>query len=534
VSTQFDQLKKPSPKTLDQLIELLRNSGAALPSIVKPDSSDLSNPVITGVAYDSRAVKPGDIFISIEGMKQDGNAFIAQAIQNGASCIVSEKSTGPYTAPLLLVPDARKAMASLASALYEKPSSKLRVLGVTGTNGKTTTTHLIEHILNFAGLKTGLIGTLGARLPIYEESNGKPVYKGKSQYLDVHHTTPQASDLQALLHTMASDGLSHVAMEVSSHALALNRVQDCNFASATLTNITQDHLDFHKTMDNYWRAKQLLFKMLQAPPGQKTTAAINLDDDLADEFIKTLNKDVELFTYGLSKEARIHPKEFHFDHKGTAVTLATPHGDIAFTTRLTGEFNLYNVMAAMAVALGEGISKEQVAESLRDFAGVSGRFEVVQAKTADSNSQNPLCIVDYAHTPDGLDNVLKAARALVPKEGKLIALFGCGGDRDSSKRPQMGEIAETLADRVVVTSDNPRSEDPQQIIADILAGIKRLKDVTVEVDRAKAIAMAVKMAQAGDVLVVAGKGHETYQILKDKTIDFDDRVEVAQALSTRI
>ncbi|MBP7579257.1 MAG: UDP-N-acetylmuramyl-tripeptide synthetase, partial [Candidatus Obscuribacter sp.] len=226
--------------------------------------------------------------------------------------------------------------------------------------------------------------------------------------------------------------------------------------------------------------------------------------------------------------------EFHFDHKGTAVTLATPHGDIAFTTRLTGEFNLYNVMAAMAVALGEGISKEQVAESLRDFAGVSGRFEVVQAKTADSNSQNPLCIVDYAHTPDGLDNVLKAARALVPKEGKLIALFGCGGDRDSSKRPQMGEIAETLADRVVVTSDNPRSEDPQQIIADILAGIKRLKDVTVEVDRAKAIAMAVKMAQAGDVLVVAGKGHETYQILKDKTIDFDDRVEVAQALSTRI
>jgi len=533
VSTQFDQLKKPSPKTLDQLIELLRNSGAALPSIVKPDSADLSNPTITGVAYDSRAVKPGDIFISIEGMKQDGNAFIAQAIQNGASCIVSEKATGPYQAPLLVVPDARKAMASLASALYEKPSTKLRLLGVTGTNGKTTTTHLIEHILNFAGLKTGLIGTLGARLPLYEGSPDKPVYKGKSQYLDVHHTTPQASDLQALLHTMLSEGLSHVAMEVSSHALALNRVQDCAFASATLTNITQDHLDFHKTMENYWRAKQLLFKMLQAAPGQSATAAINLDDELAPEFIKTLDKNVELFTYGQSKEARIHPKEFHFDHTGTRVELATPHGDIAFTTRLTGEFNLYNVMAAMAVALGEGVTKEQVAESLRDFAGVAGRFEVVQANQSNGN-KNPLCIVDYAHTPDGLDNVLKAARALVPQEGKLIALFGCGGDRDSSKRPQMGEIAENLADKVVVTSDNPRSEDPQQIIADILAGIKRLKDVTVEVDRAKAIAMAVKMAQAKDVLVVAGKGHETYQILKDKTIDFDDRVEVAQALSTRI
>ncbi|HND69067.1 MAG TPA: UDP-N-acetylmuramoyl-L-alanyl-D-glutamate--2,6-diaminopimelate ligase, partial [Candidatus Obscuribacter sp.] len=323
------------------------------------------------------------------------------------------------------------------------------------------------------------------------------------------------------------------AMEVSSHALALKRVLGTNFASACLTNITQDHLDFHKTMEHYYRSKRILFEMLNTNKTGKAVAVVNLDDALAQEFINATGKEVELLTYGKNPEASIHPRQFHFDFRGTTLCLATPHGDIEFSTRLTGEFNLYNVMAAMAVCLGEGLTKEQVASALKDFGGVSGRFEVVPPPSG--SERQPLCIVDYAHTPDGLENVLKAARALVENQGsgRLIAVFGCGGDRDSSKRPQMGEIAENLADLVVVTSDNPRSEEPQQIIADILAGIKRLKDVTVEADRAKAIAEAVKMARAEDVVLIAGKGHETYQILKDRTIDFDDRIEVANALKQR-
>ena len=533
MSTQFNKLGKPTGKKLDELLaELLRDDGAASPSSVIPSLTPIET-IVTGIAYDSRQVQPGDAFFSIEGQKQDGNTFIAQALERGASCIFSEKQSGPYAVPLVVVGDVREALARVSDYLYERPSNKLRLLGVTGTNGKTTTTHLIEHILNFHGLKCGLVGTLGARLPIFEEEDGKPVFKGKSEYLDVHHTTPQACDLQALLHTMAERGLTHVAMEVSSHALALKRVLGTNFASACLTNITQDHLDFHKTMEHYYRSKRILFEMLNANTSGKAVAVVNLDDALAKEFISATGKGVELLTYGKTPEATIHPRQFHFDFRGTSLCLATPHGDIEFSTRLTGEFNLYNVMAAMAVCLGEGLTKEQVAAALKDFGGVSGRFEVVPPPPG--SERQPLCIVDYAHTPDGLENVLKAARALVENQGsgRLIAVFGCGGDRDSSKRPQMGEIAETLADLVVVTSDNPRSEEPQQIIADILAGIKRLKDVTVEADRAKAIAEAVKMARPDDVVLIAGKGHETYQILKDRTIDFDDRIEVANALKQR-
>lgn len=517
------ELNSPAAKNLQSLFnELSLELGAALECIA--GAVPLDQVKVSGIAYDSRAVEPGFAFFSIEGQKQDGNTFINHAIEKGATVVFSEKRSGPYSVPVVIVPDARAALAAFACAFYDNPSKKLRVLGVTGTNGKTTTTHLLEHIFNHAGKKTGLIGTLGARLP----GSGN-----ESEYLDVKHTTPQASDLQALFYTMVEKGVSHVAMEVSSHALALSRVAGTTFAGAALTNITQDHLDFHITMENYWRAKRILFESLVEGKDQsKPTAVVNLDDEYAAHFVEVC-RGVNLITYGMGKEASVHPLEAAFDFAGTRLTLATPGGDIAFTTRLTGQFNLYNVMAAMAIALGEGLSKEEVAEALRDFPGVSGRFEVVPAKKNGKTFAAPLCIVDYAHTPDGLENVLKAARALVPAQGKLIAVFGCGGDRDSSKRPQMGEIAETLADQVVVTSDNPRSEDPQQIIADILAGIKRLKDVTVESDRADAITMAVKTASDQDVIVVAGKGHETYQILKDRTIDFDDRKEVAKALCAR-
>lgn len=543
MSTQFDT---PAPKALNQLLsELRRDSGAALAAREVPansasaksntgsksDSDSKPNSgLVTGIAYDSRHVEPGNAFFSIEGYTVDGNKFINQAIERGASVIFSEKESGPYDVPLIVVKDVRAAIAAVSSDIFEAPSKKLRLLGVTGTNGKTTTTHLIEQILNANGHPTGLIGTLGARIPSFKD--GK--YLGESEYLDVKHTTPQASDLQALLYTMANRGVKQIAMEVSSHALALKRVFGCHFAAACLSNVTQDHLDFHKTMEHYWQSKRQLFEMLGKSAVHPRTAAINLDDELAPEFIKATAKDINLITYGYSEKASIHVKKGNFDFSGMKLTLATPSGVISFSTKLTGRFNLYNIMAAMAVCMGEGLEKEAIAESLVDFCGVSGRFEVVPPPPhLAAQDRSPLCIVDYAHTPDGLENVLKAARALVPEDGKLIAVFGCGGDRDSSKRPQMGEIAENLADEVVVTSDNPRSEDPQQIIADILTGIKRLKGVTVEVDRARAIESAVLAASPKDVIVVAGKGHETYQILKDSTIDFDDRKEVAKALEQR-
>lgn len=536
MSIQFDS---PPQKALTELLsELRRDSGAAFATKVlgaqapgaQSDAADNTDAIIKGISYDSRDVVPGSAFFSIEGQKLDGNKFIAQALEQGASCIFSEKESGPYPVPLVQVKDVRTAIAAVSSLLYQSPSKKLRLLGVTGTNGKTTTTHLIEHILNTTGRPTGLIGTLGARIPTF--ADGK--YEGKGEYLDVKHTTPQASDLQALLYTMANRGVKHIAMEVSSHALALKRVFGCNFAAACLSNITQDHLDFHKTMEHYWQSKRILFEMLSQSALQPRTAAINLDDELAAEFIKATAKDINILTYGYSNKAAIHVKKGNFDFSGMKLTLATPSGDISFSSKLTGKFNLYNIMAAMAVCMGEGVEKEEIAAALLDFKGVSGRFEVVPPPAHQATAgRAPLCIVDYAHTPDGLDNVLKAARALVPEDGKLIAVFGCGGDRDSSKRPQMGEIAEALADQIVVTSDNPRSEDPEQIIADILTGLKRLKDVTVEVDRASAIRRAVLTAGPKDVVVVAGKGHETYQILNDRTIDFDDRKEVAEALDER-
>lgn len=530
-SSQFDESKKfdkPAAKDLNQLLsELHRHRGAAfalreeLP--IGADREEALTPVtITGIAYDSRKVEPGDIFVSIEGQKADGDKFIGEAIKRGAKAVLSQKQSGPYTVPLLVVSDVHAAFALLSAAVYDYPSQKLRLLGVTGTNGKTTTTHLIEHILGQGGIKAGLIGTLGARFP-------------NSQYIDLKHTTPQASDLQALLATMVGRGVTHAAMEVSSHALALKRVFGCHFASACLTNISQDHLDFHNTMENYWHSKRILFEMLQESQGSRT-AVINLDDDLAPKFIEAIPVDIrelELITYSFNdNKANIHVVDYQFDFSGTRLKLATPGGIIDMHTRLQGKFNIYNVMAAMAVCLAEGLSKESIADALSDFAGVSGRFEVVGA--GGGQVMAPLCIVDYAHTPDGLENVLKTARALVPVGGKLIVVFGCGGDRDTTKRPQMGSIAEGLADQLVVTSDNPRTEDPQAIIGQIMAGIKRFQQrVTVDPDRARAIRNAVMAASPQDVVVVAGKGHETYQILGDKKIDFDDRLEVGRALNER-
>lgn len=502
------KLLKPD---LERLGNFLKVPAERIPSALK----------YSGIAYDSRKVQRGDVFFCVPGQKTNGNEFIEQAIQAGASCIVSEQQHAGLTVPAIVVSDVRQVLADLANAFYDFPSRKLRLLGVTGTNGKTTTTHLIEQILERANKKVGLIGTLGAR---WDEG-------GERKYVDIKHTTPQATDLQRLLADMVDRKLSHVAMEVSSHALALKRVASCDFAVACLTNITQDHLDFHHTMEHYWRSKRLLFEQLNASAQPNKLAVINADDRLSPEFIKVMDKDVRTWTYSFSPGTDCFVIDVNFDFRGTRLRLHTPHGQVQLSLKLNGRFNVYNTMAALLIALNEGIPPDVCKQALEEFAGVPGRFEVVSSPNEDGG--DPLCIVDYAHTPDGLENVLRAGRALVPPNGQLIAVFGCGGDRDSSKRPQMGAIAENLADKLVVTSDNPRTEEPDQIIADILAGIRRIKGVVVEPDRAAAIAMAISEATERDVIVVAGKGHETYQILKDKTIDFDDREQVREALVAR-
>ncbi len=501
-----------------QLLPALERIGGAVAS--KSQSQAVT---FSGVCYDSRKVASGDAFVCIEGEKFDGNKFIDDAIKAGASCIVSQRrSDRTLPVPYVVVSDVRSALAELAAYFYDEPSSKIRLIGVTGTNGKTTTTHLVEHIFLADRRKIGLIGTLGAR---WSEAN-QP-----SQYLDTKHTTPQASDLQALLGDMASKNVSHVAMEVSSHALALERVHGCEFAVACLTNVTQDHLDFHKTMDHYWKAKRQLFEMLVKSRQANKTSVINIDDGLAPEFIKaTSGTDVRTWTYGWKDNADMYVKGATFDFRGTRLKLETPHGELDLNLHLNGRFNVYNVMAALLICMAEGVDLEVCKEALEEFKGVAGRFETV---STGGDKPEPLCLVDYAHTPDGLENVLKAARALVPDGGQLIAVFGCGGDRDATKRPQMGGIADNLADVLVVTSDNPRSENPTSIIDNILAGIKRKEGIIIEADRARAIKQAVAKATERDIVVVAGKGHETYQILGDKTIDFDDRIEVRKALEAR-
>ncbi len=472
---------------------------------------------ITGVAFDSRQVKPGNAFVCIPGDKVDGNQFIGEAVKNGAACIFSEVARETCPVPLFNVADVRLALAVLADHFYDYPSHRLRVLGVTGTNGKTTTTHLIEHVLNAAGVKTGLIGTLGAR------------WHAQIGYQNIKHTTPQSSDLHAILNRIAESGCSHVSMEVSSHALVQKRIAGCHFAVACLTNVTQDHLDFHKTMDNYWRSKRRLFEEIADSVHPNKCVVVNADDPLAPEFLAVVGSSVRRLTYGWTSDADTYVEAATFDFEGMHLSLVTPAGPLAMRLKLTGRFNVYNVMAAISVCLAEGVDPATLAYAVKDFPGVDGRFELVSV----GEKGEPLCIVDYAHTPDGLENVLRTARSLVPEQGRLIAVFGCGGDRDPSKRPQMGAIAEATADEVIVTSDNPRSEDPQQVISNILAGIKRTGSVKVEGDRARAINLAISQASVRDVVDVAGTGHENYQILADRTIPFDDRTEVRLSLKRR-
>ena len=480
---------------LDELIEHLDYK----------DLTDFKNVEITGISYNSKTTKPGDIFVCLTGEYTDGHEYAKNAIENGAvALLVEHKVDAGCKIPQIMVSSTRHKIADIADRFYSSPSKGINLIGITGTNGKTTVTHLIQKILEENGQKCALIGTLGYKLT----SNG--------EYRDAKHTTPQAPELQATLRMIKDvEKIDNVVMEVSSHALEQNRVGGCQFNGAVLTNLTQDHLDYHITMDNYFEAKALLFKGL----AEGDFAVINLDDNYAERFLSVIPEGVRVFTYGVKKDADVKAKDIHFSLNGAEFTLVVNKEEHKVNLHMNGMFSVYNVLAAVTAAMAMGIDLKTSLKALENVKGVAGRFEVVAKK--------PLVIVDYAHTPDGLENVLNSAREITPKDGKLICLFGCGGDRDATKRPKMGAIAEKIADKIIITSDNPRSEDPQQIITDIITGLKNVnpETVIVEPDRGHAIALLKTIAGNNDVVVIAGKGHENYQILKDRTIHFDDREE---------
>lgn len=458
---------------------------------------------VSGISYNSKTTKKGDIFICLVGEHTDGHEYAQMAIDNGAVALLVEHPVD-IKIPQVVVTNTRHKIADIADRFYSRPSLGLNLIGITGTNGKTTVTHLIQKIFEENHQKCALIGTLGYKL----SSNG--------EYRDAKHTTPQAPELQATLRMIKDvEKIDNVVMEVSSHALEQNRVGGCRFDGAVFTNLTQDHLDYHITMENYFNAKAILFKKLK----EDNFAVINVDDDYGQRFIDVLPEGVKCYTYGVKNKADVSAKNIEFSLNGAEFTLVTPNGEYKVSLHMNGMFSVYNVLAAITTAIAENINIEVALKALENVKGVAGRFEVVAKK--------PLVIVDYAHTPDGLENVLNSAREITPKDGHLICLFGCGGDRDATKRPKMGAIAEKIADKIVITSDNPRSEDPQQIITDIIAGLKSVnpEKVTVEPDRGRAIELLKTISSNNDVVVIAGKGHEDYQILKDRTIHFDDREE---------
>jgi UDP-N-acetylmuramoyl-L-alanyl-D-glutamate--2,6-diaminopimelate ligase len=500
---------------LAELITHLSDATLATPALAQKMSQQQADQVTS----DSRQVKPGSVFVAMSGSRSDGHQFLSAAAAQGAALLIveaghPESAKLPESVAIVTVKNTHKALAELSSALYGFPGRRMRLVGVTGTNGKTTVTHLIEQMLADHNHKVGLIGTLGFK-------KGRTSTKAQ-QYDSTGHTTPMATELQEILHEMQTEGDEFVVMEVSSHALEQYRTHGCDFEVAVLTNVTQDHLDYHKTMEHYWQAKAMLFRDLDVSGGKKRAAVINLDSDYASEFVKACPKEATLYTYAIkSQEANVRIENPHYSIAGSSFTVITPVGRAQVKLKLGGQFSVYNALAAIATGLALGLSLEDVVASIERVTGIRGRFEVV--------SEKPYVLVDYAHTPDGLENILNAARAVTPEKGRLIAVFGCGGDRDATKRPKMGRIAEQLADLLVITSDNPRSEDPQQIITDVISGIQRFDSgrMAVEADRKQAIHQAIDMAQPQDIIVVAGKGHEDYQILGDRTIHFDDR-EVVQ------
>ncbi|AVH71802.1 UDP-N-acetylmuramoyl-L-alanyl-D-glutamate--2,6-diaminopimelate ligase [Nostoc sp. 'Lobaria pulmonaria (5183) cyanobiont'] len=480
-----------------------------------PNYPTLEDVEVRGLKTNSHACRVGDLFIGMPGTRVDGGEFWQSAIASGAvAAIVSpeaaQKNPPTNQAVVISASNITQACAQIASAFYGYPGRKLQLVGVTGTNGKTTTTHLIEFLLNKANLATALMGTLYTRWAGFEQTAA--------------HTTPFAVELQQQLAEAVKAGSEFGVMEVSSHALSQGRVLGCEFEVAVFSNLTQDHLDYHSDMEDYFAAKALLF----SPNYLKGRAIINADDSYGKQLIASLDSE-RVWSYSVNdNSADFWMSDLSYQPNGVSGTLHTPKGDVAFQSPLVGQYNLENLLAAVGAVLHLGLDLELVANVIPEFPGVPGRMERVQI----SPDQDISVIVDYAHTPDSLENLLKAARPFIP--GKVICVFGCGGDRDRTKRPKMGKIAAELADVAVVTSDNPRTEDPERILQDILAGIADTVQPTVICDRAIAIRTAILQAQPGDGVLLAGKGHEDYQILGTEKIHFDDREHARDALQQRL
>ncbi|HIK45661.1 MAG TPA: UDP-N-acetylmuramoyl-L-alanyl-D-glutamate--2,6-diaminopimelate ligase [Leptolyngbyaceae cyanobacterium M65_K2018_010] len=494
---------------LHQLLESLPE-GLILPGFRLPTDQD--DQQVKGLCTNSHACQPGDVFIGMPGTRVDGGEFWPSALEAGAiAALVSPQAlqNRPVEGAACVVPLTDMAWACAAVAgCY--PARQMSLVGVTGTNGKTTTTHLIEHLLLAAQHPTALLGTLYSRWPGHQQT--------------ALYTTPFAVELQAELAAAQTAGCRYAVLEVSSHALAQKRVWGCPFEVAVFTNLTQDHLDYHRDMEDYFNAKALLF----SDSYLTGRAIVNGDTAYGPRLVQQLPPD-RCWTYSTQNpQADLFTGDLSYQAHGVTGTLITPAGQVAFFSPLVGQFNLENLLAAVGAALHLGLSLETIAAALPEFKGVPGRMEQVQV----APHQDISVIVDYAHTPDSLKNSLQAARPFVP--GRLICVFGCGGDRDRSKRPQMGRIAYDLADVVVVTSDNPRTEDPERILEDIVEGIPAaLGPESVVGDRATAIATAIAMAQPGDGILIAGKGHEDYQILGTEKIHFDDREQARQFLEKR-
>ncbi|MBD2461284.1 UDP-N-acetylmuramoyl-L-alanyl-D-glutamate--2,6-diaminopimelate ligase [Oscillatoria sp. FACHB-1407] len=496
----------------------LRELLATLPDAVTLPQHPALDEEVLGLATNSHACKPGDVFIGMPGTRVDGGEFWSSAISAGAIAALVSPAAAQKPAPspelqqacVIALPDMVSACARLAAAFYGYPGQQLQLVGVTGTNGKTTTTHLIEFFLLRAQQPTALLGTLYARWMGYQKT--------------AVHTTPFALELQEQLAEAVAAGCKLAVMEVSSHALAQGRVLECPFEVAVFTNLTQDHLDYHKDLDDYFAAKALLF----SPQYLQGRAIVNWDDPYGQRLINQIGRD-RVWSYSVTDTtADLWTSDLVYGSSGVSGVLHTPKGSVPFESPLVGQFNLSNLLASVGAALHLGLDLEAIAQALPHFAGVPGRVERVQIKS----EQDISVIVDYAHTPDSLENLLKAARPFIQQ--RMICVFGCGGDRDRTKRPKMGAIAADLADWVIVTSDNPRTEDPQRILQDIVEGIPESVNPLVICDRAEAIRTAILQAKSGDGVLIAGKGHEDYQILGTEKVHFDDREQAQLALTERL
>lgn len=470
--------------------------------------------VITDVTDDSRTVRAGTLFVAVKGERVDGHEFVDAAIRQHAGAVVLQRGEPVLAVPTIRVRDSRAALGLLGSRFHGDPTTRLRVVGITGTNGKTTTTYVCKALLESAGRRIGLVGTVA--------------YLIGQEVLPASHTTPGAIELQRLFGRMVEARLDGAVMEVSSHALSLDRTAGVAFDVAVFTNLTQDHLDFHGSMDEYFRAKLRLFTGLR-PGGLKgggQRAIVNVDDERG-EAVRAACA-VPVWTYGMSKKADLCAEEIRLSPHGTSFNLRSPAGSSRIESRLVGEHNVHNLLAAIGVALNEGMTLDQITSGLEHVSNVPGRFERVEA------GQDFTVVVDYAHTDDALTRLLTAAQAL--RTGRIITVFGCGGDRDRTKRPKMGRVAVRYSDIVILTSDNPRTEDPAAILADVEVGVKEALKESPAVqyslipDRRLAIEQAVREARTSDMILIAGKGHEDYQIIGTQKFHFDDREVAREAL----